>query len=144
MASTDPPIGAVLRDFRVQRGLSHEQVAATAKMHRNYVGGVERGEKSPTMKTVGRILAVLGVSWSDLEARRWTAGTGPIPPRICRLLSARRVRLPAWRALPPQRSVPSFGRSVSGASDRKKRWPPKLACIATTSADRARREEPDR
>jgi transcriptional regulator with XRE-family HTH domain len=66
MASTDPPIGAVLRDFRVQRGLSHEQVAATAKMHRNYVGGVERGEKSPTMKTVGRILAVLGVSWSDL------------------------------------------------------------------------------
>lgn len=68
MASTDPPIGAVLRDFRVQRGLSQEQVAAKAKMHRNYVGGVERGEKSPTMKSVGRILAALGVSWSDLGA----------------------------------------------------------------------------
>lgn len=65
-ASTDPPIGAVLRDFRIQRGLSQEQLAAKARMHRNYVGGVERGEKNPTMKSVGRILAVLGVSWSEL------------------------------------------------------------------------------
>lgn len=65
---SDPPIGTVLRDLRVQRGLSQEQLAAKAKMHRNYIGGVERGEKSPTFKSVARILAVLGVSWSDLGA----------------------------------------------------------------------------
>jgi transcriptional regulator with XRE-family HTH domain len=66
--STDPPIGTVLRDLRVQRGLSQEQLAAKAKMHRNYIGGVERGEKSPTFKSVARILSVLGVSWSELGA----------------------------------------------------------------------------
>lgn len=64
--SSDPPIGTVLRELRVQRGFSQEQLAAKAKMHRNYVGGVERGEKSPTFKSVGRILLVLGVSWSEL------------------------------------------------------------------------------
>jgi transcriptional regulator with XRE-family HTH domain len=37
-------------------------------MHRNYIGGVERGEKSPTFKSVARILSVLGVSWSELGA----------------------------------------------------------------------------
>lgn len=66
--SSEPPIGAVLRDLRVQRGLSQEQLAAKAKMHRNYIGGVERGEKSPTFKSVARLLAVMGVSWSELGA----------------------------------------------------------------------------
>jgi DNA-binding XRE family transcriptional regulator len=54
--------------YRLERGLTQEQLAAKAKMHRNYVGGVERGEKSPTLKSVGRILAVLGVTWTELGA----------------------------------------------------------------------------
>jgi transcriptional regulator with XRE-family HTH domain len=61
-----PSIGSVLRELRTRRGLSQEELAAKAKMHRNYVGGIERGEKSPTFKSVGRILAVLDVSWSEL------------------------------------------------------------------------------
>jgi transcriptional regulator with XRE-family HTH domain len=59
-------IGSVLRDFRLQREMSQEHLAAKAGMHRNYVGGIERGEKSPTVKSVGRILDVLGVSWTEL------------------------------------------------------------------------------
>ena len=59
-------IGPVLRDFRLQRELSQEHLAAKAGMHRNYIGGIERGEKSPTVKSVGRILDVLGVSWTEL------------------------------------------------------------------------------
>lgn len=61
-----PAIGTVLREFRIQRGLSQEQLATKAKMHRNYIGGLERGEKSPTFKSVGKLLAVLGVSWAEL------------------------------------------------------------------------------
>lgn len=61
-----PAIGPTLRAFRLQRGLSQEELAAKAGMHRNYIGGIERGEKSPTMNSVGRILAVLGVSWMEL------------------------------------------------------------------------------
>jgi transcriptional regulator with XRE-family HTH domain len=59
-------IGSVLRDFRLQREMSQEHLAAKAGMHRNYIGGIERGEKSPTVKSVGRILDVLGVSWTEL------------------------------------------------------------------------------
>lgn len=60
------PIGLVLRDLRTRHELSQEQLAAKARMHRNYIGGIERGEKSPTFKSVGRILAVLGVTWAEL------------------------------------------------------------------------------
>ena len=59
-------IGSVLRDFRLQRNFSQEHLAAKAGMHRNYIGGIERGEKSPTVKSVGRILDVLGLSWTEL------------------------------------------------------------------------------
>lgn len=59
-------IGSVLRDFRLQREMSQEHLAAKAGMHRNYIGGIERGEKSPTVKSVGRILDVLGVTWTEL------------------------------------------------------------------------------
>jgi transcriptional regulator with XRE-family HTH domain len=64
--NSNPAIGIVLRDLRVQRGMTQEELAAKAKMHRNYIGGLERGEKSPTIKSVGRLIAVLGVSWTEL------------------------------------------------------------------------------
>lgn len=63
---SNPAIGTVLRELRVQRGLTQEELAAKAKMHRNYIGGLERGEKSPTIKSVGRLIAVLDVSWTEL------------------------------------------------------------------------------
>jgi transcriptional regulator with XRE-family HTH domain len=62
----EPPIGSVLRDLRLNQGLSQEQLATKAKMHRNYIGGLERGEKSPTFKSVSKLLAVLDVSWTEL------------------------------------------------------------------------------
>ncbi len=55
----DPAIGSVLGELRHQRGLSQEQLATKAKMHRNYIRGLERSEKSPTFKSVGGLLAVL-------------------------------------------------------------------------------------
>lgn len=63
---SNPAIGIVLRELRVQRGMTQEELAAKAKMHRNYIGGLERGEKSPTIKSVGRLIAVLGVTWTEL------------------------------------------------------------------------------
>lgn len=64
--NSNPAIGIVLRELRVQRGMTQEELAAKAKMHRNYIGGLERGEKSPTIKSVGKLIAVLGVSWTEL------------------------------------------------------------------------------
>lgn len=62
----DPPIGAVLRELRLSRGLTQEELASRARIHRNYVGALERGERNPTFMIAAKLLRVLHVSWVEL------------------------------------------------------------------------------
>lgn len=54
--------GARVRRLRVDRGLSQEQLAEAAGLHRTYIGSVERGERNISLDQIYRIAAGLGVS----------------------------------------------------------------------------------
>ncbi len=58
--------GRVVRRLRMERGLSQEDFAAKADLHRTYMGGIERGERNPTLSTMLRIAKALGLPPSHL------------------------------------------------------------------------------
>jgi transcriptional regulator with XRE-family HTH domain len=59
-------VGQNLRAYRDARGLSQEALAQILGVHRTYMGGVERGERNLTLKSVERIADRLGVKPLEL------------------------------------------------------------------------------
>jgi transcriptional regulator with XRE-family HTH domain len=57
-----------VRAYRVERGLSQEDLAYQSGVHRTYLGGIERGERNPTFDSMNRIANALDVeSWELLR-----------------------------------------------------------------------------
>lgn len=52
--------GRNLLAYRKARGLSQEAFADTLGFHRTYMGGLERGERNLTLKSIERIASRLG------------------------------------------------------------------------------------
>ena len=52
--------------LRARIGISQEELAFRCGVHRTYIGALERGEKSPTLNTIEKIAAGLGVKMIDL------------------------------------------------------------------------------
>lgn len=62
-------VGKNIRHLRRNRGLSQEQLAERADLHRVYVGQVERGEKCPSILTLEKIAQALEVETGELLKR---------------------------------------------------------------------------
>ena len=58
--------GKRLRQFREERGYSQEELAERAGLHRNYVGGVERGERNVALENIVKLAKALSVPPRDL------------------------------------------------------------------------------
>ena len=54
-------VGKNLRAYRYERDLSQEAFAGILGVHRTYMGGLERGERNLTLKSLERIAERLGV-----------------------------------------------------------------------------------
>jgi transcriptional regulator with XRE-family HTH domain len=59
-------LGRNLRAYRRQHGLSQEAFADMVGVHRTYMGGLERGERNVTLKSVERIANRIGVKPLEL------------------------------------------------------------------------------
>lgn len=59
---------AVLRDLRTSLGLSQDELAHRSGYQRNYIGNLERGEKSPSLRTVVRLTLALGTTPAEMLA----------------------------------------------------------------------------
>lgn len=53
--------GQRLREIRKEQGLSQEQLAFKAGLHRTYVGGIERGERNVALRNIQRLADALEV-----------------------------------------------------------------------------------
>lgn len=58
--------GARIREVRLQRGLTQEEVAHGAGIHVTYLSGIERGKRNPSLANIRRIARALGVSVREL------------------------------------------------------------------------------
>ena len=58
--------GKKVRVERLMQGLSQEELAAKAGVHRTYIGMIERAEKNITLMSIEKISNALGVSISKL------------------------------------------------------------------------------
>jgi transcriptional regulator with XRE-family HTH domain len=59
-------LGRNLRAYREARGLSQEAFAEQLGYHRTYVGGLERGERNVTLRSVERLAVQLGLEPIEL------------------------------------------------------------------------------
>jgi len=51
---------------RSERGLSQERLGQTSRHHRNYVGGLERGELNPSLASILKLADAFGIEASEL------------------------------------------------------------------------------
>jgi len=59
-------LGEKIRAERVRKGISQEQFGELAKVHRTYVGMIERGEKNITLQNLVKFAKALGLQVRDL------------------------------------------------------------------------------
>ncbi|MDR3727131.1 MAG: helix-turn-helix transcriptional regulator [Terracidiphilus sp.] len=64
--SIEGTFGVVLRILRFGKDMSQEELAHVSGYHRNYIGMLERGEKSPSLRTLFNLAGALSTSPSEI------------------------------------------------------------------------------
>jgi transcriptional regulator with XRE-family HTH domain len=59
-------LGEAIRQVRVERGLSQEELADRAEMHTTHLGGLERGVRNPSYATIVKLSKALSIKPGEL------------------------------------------------------------------------------
>jgi len=59
-------LGEAIRQVRVERGLSQEELADRAELHTTHLGGLERGVRNPSYATIVKLSKALGIKPGEL------------------------------------------------------------------------------
>ncbi len=62
-------LGANVRRYRKQAGMSQEELSYRTGIKRSYISDLERGTRNPTVKALGRLASALEVDPSALLSR---------------------------------------------------------------------------
>ena len=65
-AAVTVELGKRVRALRLALGMSQEQLAEKARVHRTYVGSLERGERNVALINIVRLAQALDVDASEL------------------------------------------------------------------------------
>ncbi len=88
MNSYQIAFGQRVRQLRLDRGVTQEEVAHRAGIHVTYLSGIERGVRNPSLTSIYALAAALEVPVSQLFA------FVPPPPRRIALTNEPREALP--------------------------------------------------
>jgi transcriptional regulator with XRE-family HTH domain len=67
--SIEKLFGEVLKQLRSDKGLSQEELGFESGCHRTYISMLERGKKSPSLKTIFQIAKALETNPSEIMER---------------------------------------------------------------------------
>jgi transcriptional regulator with XRE-family HTH domain len=73
--SAQKAFGDRLRGWRKLRGFTQEELARRTKRHWTYIGGLERGERNPTLLVLCDLASALAISPAELLDERHTLST---------------------------------------------------------------------
>lgn len=67
--------GALVRQIRLEKGMSQERLAELCGLHRNYIGAIERAERTPSIVTADKLAKALDLTlfglFLKLEGQPW-------------------------------------------------------------------------
>jgi len=66
MVTIEKQFGERIRALRLAKGLSQENLAFKAGVHRTYLGSIERGERNPSLRNITAIANALNITLSEL------------------------------------------------------------------------------
>ncbi len=59
-------VGDRLRQLREKKGWSQEELGFKSGLHRNYIGGIERGERNVALINIEKLAKALGIRPRDM------------------------------------------------------------------------------